>query len=153
MRALNDLNEILTENSKALKLNAKSWDIWMENGTLQAGGMKETEHGRQYARIAYRAAVYIERLPSDRAALLLALIRQYADQRAAEDTTQNADPEFDVQTLSERLVNVEITLQITDPLYMTEVEESPIAWAGKKLAPGAHPFGIAETGTVTGGTR
>lgn len=152
MKGLNDLHEILTENRQALKTSAKNWDVWMENGTLKSGGMLEDENGYQYANLEYRAVVYVEKLPSDRGALLIALIRQYANQRERENS-KTIDIEFDQTNLNGKQINLEITLQLTDILYMTEVEDSPIEWAGKKLAPGAHTLNIAETGNVTGGIK
>ncbi len=152
MKGLNDLHEILKENRQALKTSAKNWDVWMENGTLKSGGMLEDENGYQYANLEYRAVVYVEKLPSDRGALLIALIRQYANQRERENS-KTIDIEFDQTNLNGKQINLEITLQLTDILYMTEVEDSPIEWAGKKLAPGAHTLNTAESGSVTGGIK
>ena len=114
--------------------------------------MLEDETGYQYANLEYRAVVYVEKLPSDRGALLIALIRQYANQRERENS-KTIDIEFDQTNLNGKQINLEITLQLTDILYMTEVEDSPIEWAGKKLAPGAHTLNTAESGSVTGGIK
>lgn len=154
MKGLNDLHEILKENSQALKMktSVKNWDVWMENGTVKSGGMLEDENGYKYANLEYRAAIYVEKLPADRGALLIALIRQYANQRERENG-KTIDIEFDQTNLTGKLINLEITLQLTDVLYMTEVDDSPIEWAGKKLAPGTHTLNIAETGSVTGGIK
>ena len=152
MKGLTDLHTILTDHRQALKTSAKNWDVWMENGTLKSGGMLEDANGYQYANLEYRAVIYVERLAADRGALLMALIRQYANQREGEDH-KTIDIEFDQTNLNGKQINLEITLQLTDILYMTEVEDSPIEWAGKKLAPGAHTLNIAEIGNVTGGIK
>lgn len=152
MKGLNDLHNIVKENRSALKISQKNWDVWQEDGTLKTGGMREDENGFQYAQMEYRAVVYVERMPADRGALLMALIRQYANQRESQDN-RDIDIEFDQTNLSGKLINLEITLPLTDVLYMTEVEDSPIEYAGKKLAPGSHTLNIAEIGSVTGGKK
>jgi len=156
MRGLTDLHAILCNNRQALKIGLKDFDVWQESGRMLPGGMRETANGYEYAKLEYRAVVYVERLPADRGALCLALMRQYADQREAADN-KNIDIEFDQTNLTGKQINLEITLQLTDALYMTEVDASPIDYAGKKLAPVTperpHPLHTAETGTVTGGVK
>lgn len=154
MKALNQLHQLLTQNRQALKISLKNWDVWLENGTLKSGTGKETEEGREYIRLEYRAVVRIENIQSDRAALLFALITSLMSERREQDPLQpDQDIEFETDAIAGNAVNVEIYLQVSDPINMTQVDESPVHLWGHPVAPAPHTFNIAESGTVTGGIK
>ncbi len=151
MKTLNSLNELIYQNRKVLGISLNSFDVFMESGTLEAGTNKEDENGLHYADYRYQVALQIENMHADRGGNLLVLLHQWVT--ALENRDDLNAPDILTTALTGQKLDVEMTLEVRDPIYLTRSDDGPIVIRGKRYSFGAHVLNVAESVTLTAGMK
>lgn len=147
MKSLNSLNDLIFSNRKALGIARQNYDVFIEGGTLEPGGMREDENGIRYTDYRYDLALQIENICASRAGILLVMLRNWVDcQKNRDDLGQ---PSVITTTLSSNKVDVEMTLEVRDPIYIHPDANGPMEIAGQRYAIGEKAWSVAETATLT----
>jgi hypothetical protein len=151
MKTLNSLNELIYQNRKVLNVSLNSFDVFMESGKLEAGSNKEDDNGLHYADYRYQLALQIENMHADRGGILLVLLHQWVT--ALEYRSDLDAPDIVTTVLTGQKLDVEMTLEVRDPIYLTRDDEGPIVIRGQKYSFGDHVLNVAESVTVTGSIK
>ncbi|BES69722.1 hypothetical protein RE428_07850 [Marinobacter nanhaiticus D15-8W] len=153
MSKLQALSDHLAGHFSQLGIRRENFDSFQENGELQPGGGSETELGWHLADWKYRAALVFERIPSNSAGLLLALVQAWLSDHDPEREDAGLDaPQGQVDMNDgNKFADLELTLDFMDPIYLVEAEDGPITWQGRQYEFGDYDLWVAEQGDVTHG--
>ena len=151
MKTLNALNELIYQNRKVLGVSLNSFDVFMESGTLEAGTNKEDDNGLHYADYRYQLALQIENMHADRGGILLVLLHQWVT--ALDNRGDLNAPDILTTVLTGQKLDVEMTLEVRDPVYLTPDASGPIVIRGQGYSFGDHVLNVAEKVSVTGGLK
>ena len=149
MKSLNDLNELIWQNRQSLGISRQNYDVFMEGGTLEPGGLRHDENGIRYADYRYDMALEIEQLHSDRAAILMVMLRQWVD--GLENRNGLDEPKLLTTPLSSKKVDVEMTLEVRDPIYIHPDVNGPLELAGVRYSIGEAVWNVAQQGRIRQG--
>lgn len=151
------------ELTEHLKLKAESMGIAPENFqaeiarmVLVSGGHNETTEGWHLTNFRYRGVILVERIEQQKAVMLMLHCRAWLDDHDdTRDDYKLPDPEINLVPLdggaedsAGGLVDVMMTIEFVDPVYIAEAENGAIEWNGRNFAPVAYDLWIAERGTV-----
>lgn len=148
MKTLTAWDEYLSQNRDLLGIKPEQAECWLENAEIVPGGNKETEHGLHYLDFEYRVATVIERLPQEVGGLLILLAYQFVNTLGERDGLDW--PSMSVTALDDgKFVDVEITYDARDAIYLVPVENSPIEINGQKMGFGPGGWSIAEAAQIS----
>ncbi len=148
MKTLTAWAALINANRDLLGIKAEQEDTWLENAEIQPGSNKETEQGLHYLDFEYRVATVIERLPQECGGLLILLAYQFVNTLGERDGLDW--PSMSVTALdSGKYVDVEVTFDARDPVYLVPVENSPIEINGQPMGFGPGGWNIAEAAALS----
>lgn len=140
--------------SKAMELGVAPENHNAETAsmTLAQGGHNLTSEGWHLADLRYRGVLLIERVRQTDAIVLLMHARAWLDDNDdTRDKYKLADPEVDLVSLdASGLVDLIITCDFVDPVYITPAEGGRIRWDGEDFEPVEYDLWVAERGEVRG---
>ncbi len=150
MSKLQDLSDYLRQRLDLLGINREQFESWQEEGTLEPGGRNETEQGVHLLDWRYRAVLVFERIPVNRAGLLLAFVQAWLDDHDPDRDDRPLPAPTGQIDLDDRntLADVEITLDFIDPLYLVADDSGLIEWNGRRWGFGDYDLWTAESVTV-----
>jgi len=158
VKTLESLNALLLENLKLLGINRQSFDLWIDQGTIEIGSGKETEKGLHFCDYQYRLALSIEAMHAHRGGLLLAMLHNWEcslDECTRRDLSapQVITSSTTKQSGGGKVLQVEYTLDVRDGIYLTRSSNGPVVANGERWTFGNHELGIAEAIGMTTGAR
>lgn len=151
------LRSRFSELSGHLKTHAATMGVPPENFQgeiarmqLASGGHNCTPQGWHLANLRYRGVLFIERIAQQAAIMLLIQCRAWLDENDdTRDKYKLTDPDVSLVPLdSGDLVDLIVSCDFVDPVYLAEAADGPVEWNGRKLAPVAYDLWTAERGTV-----
>ena len=117
---------------------------------LASGGHNLTKQGWHLANLRYRGVLLVERIARQAAIMLLIHCRAWLDD--FDDTRAMYsldDPDVSLVPLdSGDLVDLIVSCEFVDPVYLAEAEDGTVEWNGRKLSPVDYDLWTAERGTV-----
>jgi hypothetical protein len=128
MKKLNDLNTLLKDNQDWMNFGCEQSEVWLENSRVERGSSEETDDGLHYLDFKYRLCASIDGLQAQKGDALIVLLHCFTNQM---DDDFLGELEIDITPSDDRLVDVEITMMVNEPIYLVEVEKSPIHFNGK----------------------
>ena len=142
----------LINKKTLLKFRDEQFGTEVESLSITDGGHNETTEGSHFANLRYQGVIYIERLPESSLALLAILTKAWLDDNDdVRDTYKLDKPSFDVAPLGDRLVDILVTIDFIDPVYLVEDPDGNIEINNKTYADADFEYWIAESGEVHGG--
>lgn len=128
MKKLNALSTLLKDNQDWMNVGADQREVWMEQSKIERGSNEQSENGLHYLDFKYRLCASIDGLQAKKGEALLVLIHGFTNQM---DDDFLGELEIDITPSDDHLVDIEITMMVNDPIYLVEVNESPIYFSGK----------------------
>jgi len=147
MKSQNDFEDLIKENLKLLGIKKNQFEIIGEDGQIKSGSNKETDDGFHYLDFEFRQVLIIENMPIASLALLTLLVHQFVLGLGEREDLQDINIDFGPHNLGKSL-DIEITFGVREPVYLVEVENSPIEHGGKKWGFGTGGLDVA--GSLTG---
>lgn len=149
-----ELADHLKEKSAMLGVAPENVQAEIATMVLACGGHNETEVGWHLADLRYRGVLLIERVRQPAAVMLLMHCRAWLDENDDTRTRYSLDdPEINLIPLdASELVDLVISCDFVDPVFIAEAENGEIRWNGRNYAPVEYDLRIAERGNVNGGS-
>jgi len=142
MNSLNALQSVIDDNLPLLSIQHPQRELWLEQGRLVPGSNKTDERGFHALDLEYRLVLAVDQLPRQHASLLALLVHQFVGTLDREGGLN--PPDIEVHPNDERTADVEITVDVRDPVHLVEVQHSPIEFNGKKWGFGEGSLAIAD---------
>ena len=151
-KGLVELSDFILSKKEFLELNEEQFDSWQENGTLEQGGHGLTEEGYHLMSFRYRGVIVIERMKDVNAVWFMAIVAAWlTDNNEDRDKYNLDDPEIEIIKLDEKLIDIELTLDFVDEMYLSEAEDGPIECIGRSWTIDGFVPDVAETVDVQEG--
>ncbi len=145
-----ELVAFLKEKAAARGVPAENFDAETATMTLLPGGHNLTETGWHLANFKYTGAILIERVKRADAVMILLHARAWLDDNDdTRDDYKLPEPTAALMPLDAGdLVDVVISCDFVDPVYISEADDGELSWCGKKFDPIDYDLWIAERGKV-----
>lgn len=148
----NELCEHLKAQALSLQFRPEQFDTELEDFTVESGGHNETENGFWFANFRYRGVIYLERLNKAALPLLALLVKAWLDENDdVRERFRLADPQFQAADLDSKSMDVVVTVDFLDPVYLAEKADGQVKWCGRTFAVAEYPLCVAEAGKVNDG--
>lgn len=143
---LNSFADFIKANFKLLSLEENQVEFYWEDGVLEEGSNKESEEGLHFLDFKYRLVYDIENIKQKHVALLSLLAKQFVSKLKRDDLEELRIEMH--QREKDNTLDIELSFGVCDPVHVTEVQNSPIEFRGKKWGIGEHEFFTAEEGEL-----
>jgi len=145
-----ELSDHLKTQSATMGVPPENFQGEIARMQLAPGGRNCTPQGWHLANLRYRGVLLIERIAQQSAIMLLIQCRAWLDENDdTRDDYKLADPEISLVPLdSGDLVDLIVSCDFVDPVYLAEDPNGTVEWNGRKMAPVAYDLWVAERGTV-----
>ena len=132
-----------------LKVRPEQFDSELEDFTVEPGGHNVTVNGLYFANFRYRGILYIERLPQSTLPYLALLVKAWLDDNDdVRGDFRLPAPSIQAVNLDGKLMDVVVTTEFIDPVYLAESADGPVKFCGKSYAVAEYAVCVAETGEV-----
>lgn len=153
METLNSLNELIKNQREVLGIARTDYIVWIEQGVIEPGSLKEDERGLHFCDYRYRLALAIDAMHEHRGGILLAMLHNW-DQSLPEKVRKGLGP-IDIVTESRtlqgnkgRVLSVEATMEVKDGIHLTEDDQGPVLALGRRWKFGEHDTGYAQSASL-----
>lgn len=145
-----ELVAFLKERAAARGVPPENFDAETATMTLSPGGHNLTETGWHLADLKYTGAILIERVKRADAVMILLHARAWLDDNDdTRDDYKLPPPTVALVPLDAGdLVDVVISCDFVDPVYISEADDGELIWNNRKFAPVDYDLWIAERGKV-----
>ena len=151
MKTMTRWQQYIKENLTYLGVDETHVEVWTENGKPVSGGMHDTPDGMRYIDFEYRLATAVDEMPAEVGGLLIAMAYHFVD---GLDRAELEEIDIDISPLDEgRLVNVEITFGVRDPIFLEPVQNSPIVINGQKMGFSPGSWNVATNMDLKGDVK
>lgn len=129
MSCLDKFETLMNDNQHWMEVSREQRTVWMEQTKVDSGSNEQNENGLHYLDHKYRLVASIEDLQAEKGHAVLVLVRHFANE-LHDDFLGELEVEIDPS--GDNTVNVEITMNVKDPVYLMPVsEETPIKFSGQ----------------------
>lgn len=148
-----ELADHLKKKSAMLGVAPENVQAEIATMVLARGGHNETEVGWHLADLRYRGVLLIERIRQSAAVMVLMHCRAWLDENDDTRARYNLDdPEINLIPLdASELVDLVISCDFVDPVFLAEAENGEVHWNGRSYAPVEYDLRVAERGEINGG--
>ena len=153
METLNSLNELIKSQRDVLGINHTDYIVWIEQGVIEPGSLKEEERGLHFCDYQYRLAMQIDAMHEHRGGLLLVMLHNW--NASLPESVRRDLGEIGIVTDSRtlqgnrgRVLSVEMTIEVRDGIYLTEHAQGPVLAVGKRWTFGEHDIGYAHSAAL-----
>jgi hypothetical protein len=148
---LSQLSTYLTGKLDLLGIRLEQLETDVADGTVEPGGLSETETGIHLADFAYEGTLLIERLPADSLGMLLLLIVAWLCANDPDRSGRNLPwPSVETIALGSGLLDAVVEIRFVDEFFGSLSEDGPIEMGGLRYAPDGYELRVAESGNVAG---
>ena len=145
-----ELNKYLLGKAKFLKLNPENYDSWIEDGSIDAGGMNELEEGYEILSWRYSGVITIEHINQAKVMFLLLFVRTWLqDNDDLRERYNLGAPKIELIRIDDNYFDVELTIDFVDNIFIAQDEKGPIDWLNKKWNIDGYDLWIAEAFDLT----
>ena len=140
---LTSLNAVITRNNI---------DAWQEHGTLKLNGQDKGQDGYLVAKWKHSAVIAIEKFPHRKVNRynLLALVSAFLlDSEWQRDELDLADPELNIDVISEDNATILIELELVDDIELVPHPQGPVQFNEQKYYVSLAPIEVAESVSVS----
>lgn len=147
-----ELAEHLKTKLKTMQIAPENFQAEISQMVVASGGHNETTEGWHLTDLHYRGVFLVERMPQQSAIMLILHCRAWLDDNDdTRDRYRLPDPDAALVPLdASGLVDLILTVDFVDPVFLAEAENGEIAWNGRRFAPVDFDLWIAERGRVNG---
>ena len=131
-----ELVDFLKERAAARGVPPENFDAETAKMELASGGHNLTETGWHLANLKYTGAILIERVNRADAVMLMLHVRAWLDDHDdTRDDYKLPDPEVALVPLDAGdLVDLVISCEFVDPVFIVEADDGELVWNGRKFA-------------------
>ncbi len=141
MKTLTAFALMIRKHMDALNIEPHQVSVFMESGEVKAGGGKQAEQGQHLGDFEYRIALTIDALPAVNGGIILAALQAFSGNLDRRDLS---DLQIEVTAVSDRLIDLDASLQVRDALYIQQDEQGPIKTHSGNYSFKSNPFDVAE---------
>lgn len=142
MKTLTALAAHVRTHLNVINVHEHQVNIFMESGQVFDGSYKLTEEGLHIADFQYRIGIHIDDMPALAGGVLLVTLQTFL--KTLNPNQLIGQLQFDLAPVSDRLLDVDASVEVSDPLHLQQVEDGRLQINGMRYDFAVDPFNVAK---------